>query len=240
MVQTGLAALYALHRIDAAMLDLRQKAAALDVGQQEAAQIKAIEAESAAVLKAARTLAGEQKDSELEQKGIEEKIAKFDKELYSGKVVSPREVENINKEIAMLRQQLGKIDERLLQLWEELPPAQAAAKEAEAKIAALQAEIKAKQGAALADRNRLQEAYTAKARERQAAVKHVPEQLLKLYEAIREKAGGTGLAVITEAFRCGGCGMHVPEKTAQAVKADKVERCESCRRILFSPVPGGD
>src|SRR5579862_5704235 len=120
MPSADLQRLHELYLIDMALLDIRTRAVNLDPGRKTAAEIKALEQQFEE--STARKLHAEQTDLELKQKTYQEKIAKFEKELYGGKIVNPREVESIQKEIGILKRQRAELDERIMQIWEELPP----------------------------------------------------------------------------------------------------------------------
>src|SRR5688500_809412 len=114
MAEGDLRKLWKLHLIDTAILEIRARAAALDPGKRIQAQIDALAKELEA--SPAKTLGAELSDLELQQKGIASKIAKIEKDLYGGKIVNPREVENLQKEIEALRRQRAGLDERILEL----------------------------------------------------------------------------------------------------------------------------
>ena len=228
----GLFALYKLHLVDSALYDIKKHAQALDVGKEEQAQIKELEADPDGTLTTYRALSVELKDRELEQKSLEDKIKKLDTDLYSGKVVSPREVANIEKDKASIIEQRGKIDSRILELWEILPEAKEVAAHVEGQIATLKDAIAKKQAKAKAEHEKLQVEFKAKAALRPSLVKNVPPQLLAQYDKLREKLG-VGMALVTREHRCSVCGMHVPEKAFTYILEDKVIQCENCRRILF-------
>src|SRR5579862_1664583 len=103
MALSELRRLHKLHLIDMALLEIRKRAAALDPGRKTAAEIKALETELNA--SPSRMLQAELLDLELKQKSFQEKINKFEKELYGGKIVNPREVEAVQKEIGILKRQ---------------------------------------------------------------------------------------------------------------------------------------
>src|SRR5687767_3792804 len=130
MAAGDLLKLWKLHLVDTAILEIRGRAAALDPGKTIIAQIDALNKQLGGTGGQAKTLSAELTDLELQQKNIADKIQKIEKSLYGGKVVNPREVENYQKEIEGLRRQRSALDERIMELWELVPPA----KEAAAKI----------------------------------------------------------------------------------------------------------
>jgi predicted nucleic acid-binding Zn-ribbon protein len=232
MASAELQRLWKLARIDTGLVEVRKRAAALDVGQSIAAEIKRLEAEDADVGAKARALHAEQLDLELRQKTIEDKLTRIGKEMYGGTVTSPREVENLEKEIAALRRQRDKDDERLLELFEEVPPAQAAAKKIEDQINDAKARLAARKQKALQEKTALEQEFARLNAARPEAAKGISPSLLARYDAIRQKTDGVGMVEL-RGNSCGGCGTLLPERTLQALREDKLATCESCHRILY-------
>lgn len=230
MASLELQRLWKLARIDNALLEIRKRAATLDVGQRISAEIAKLEADPSLV--EAKTLHGEQKDLELKQQTIEDKLKRIDKEMYGGKVVSSREVENLKKETESLKRQRDTLDERLLELFELAPPAQEKAKRIETQIADAKTRLAARKKQALADKTTLETEYAKYTQARPEAAKTVPPALLARYESIRQRADGIGMVEL-HGQSCGGCGTLLPERTLQGLKEDKTLTCESCHRILY-------
>lgn len=233
MGELDLRRLHQLHKIDAAIADIKAKAAALDPGKKQQNALAQLQVQMDEVGGKLRALQGEQSDLELRQKGIDEKLKKIDKEMYGGSVVNAREVENLEKEVANLKRQRGDIDARLLELWEEIPPVQAQFRELETKQAQLKQDLAAQHKKALAEKAELEAAFRARQQERPAAVAQVPKSMLVRYEAIRQKMGGIGMADVVGKGFCGMCGTHLPEKLIEGAREGRVVTCESCHRILY-------
>lgn len=233
MASADLRRLWKLHLIDAAIQDIRNRAANLDVGQKTLKEIEALNKELEDKGGKAKALSGELQDLELAQKGIADKIAKIDKDLYSGKIVNPREVENYEKEIEILKKQRSEMDERILELWELVPPAKEAAAKIEAEIAAKKQEVAEKRQKAVGAKTQLEVEFKTKMAARPEAVKEVNPSLLARYEAIRQKHEGVGMAEVVKRRQCGACGTLLPERSLTMAEEDKVVTCESCHRILY-------
>ncbi|HVT13293.1 MAG TPA: C4-type zinc ribbon domain-containing protein [Fimbriimonadaceae bacterium] len=232
MPSAELRRLYKLHLVDLALLEIRKRAAALDPGKKTAAEIHSLEEELATT--PARTLQAELTDLELKQKGFQEKIAKFEKELYGGKVVNPREVEAIQKEIGILKRSRGDLDGRILEIWEELPPAKERAAKLERALAERKQLLAQEQKAAIQTKTQLEAEFKQKSAERPALAKELSATLLARYEGIRQKHGGVGIGEVdVKRKTCGACGTSLPTRTIEALKEDKLVTCESCHRILY-------
>ncbi len=233
MASDDLRRLWRLHLIDSALVEIQHRAASLDPGRKLMAEIKALDARLDEKGGQARGLAGELTDLELKQKSVEEKLKKVDREIYGGSVVNPREVENLEKEVAALKKQRAETDERILQLWELVPPAQAEADAIEAEIATKKKELSIHQKNALRIKGELESEYKERTAERPAAAKAVSPGLLARYDAIRKSHHGTGMGLITKGRTCSACGTLVAERTIQGVKDDRIVTCDECHRILY-------
>jgi predicted nucleic acid-binding Zn-ribbon protein len=229
--------LYKLHKIDSALHSLRQEAAALDTGQQEEEAAKRLSKAHEEVGARAKALTAEQRDIELQQKSTYEKIAGYNKKLYDGSIVSPKEIENIEKEIAMLKALTDKQDERLLELLEEAPPIVAEAEADKAQIDALKEKVKQKRTKAMERHAAIKVEFDALRAQRPAIAREVEKGLLDMYEEVRKRTGGVGMADVTEDSECSQCGMHVPLKQSEFLDSDRIVQCEGCHRILFKAVP---
>ncbi|MBI3721159.1 MAG: hypothetical protein HY248_01285, partial [Fimbriimonas ginsengisoli] len=207
-------------------------AAALDAGRAEAAVLKQAAAQLAEAEKAVRALHAEQSDLELQQKGIDDKVKKIDRELYGGKIVNPREVELLQKEIATLKRHKGDMDGRILQIWDEVPTATKALEQAKAKEEEARKRAAARMKEAVAVKTKLDEDFKRHSAARPRAAKDVEPLLLAKYESICKRQGGLGMAEV-KAGACGECGNHLPERATDLLRLGRVVVCEQCHRILY-------
>lgn len=233
MSSLDLRKLWKLHLVDHAILEIRQKAAALDPGKAIQREIEKLTSEFNEKNDVAKKLSGEQTDLELFQKTIDEKLKKIDKELYGGKVVNPREVEAFQKEIEIFKRQKGDADVRILELWELVPPAKEEAEAVQKKIDAKKAELAEYQKKVVQFRSQLEAAFKEKSAQRPALAKDVPPAMLSRYEINRQKHDGIGMAEAVKGH-CSACGTLLPEKLIEGAKEGKIMTCESCHRILYA------
>ncbi|MCC7229406.1 MAG: hypothetical protein IT203_03365 [Fimbriimonadaceae bacterium] len=233
MAWADLRKLWKLHLIDAAITEIRARAATLDTGKALQAQIDVLSQQLST--DPAKLLMGEQQDLEFQQKSIDDKIAKFEKDLYSGKIVNSREVSTIEKEVEILKKQRSKLDERILVIWEEIPPLKVELDKLEKALVAKKAELVERKKLAVITKAELEASFKEKSAARPIVAKDQNLTLLAKYEAIRPKHNGVGMAEVVKGKQCGACGTLLPERTLQACLDDKVVTCESCHRILYYP-----
>lgn len=230
--QRGLGALLEL---DIQIDRRRQQIAALDPGTTLAARYKVSKPQADTLRAEANALAAVQKDAELTLAGIDAKIKAATDKLYSGKVTSPRELEDLQAGIDALGRQKATLEDELLVHMEAAAVADTAAKAAELDVAKITRAYRT-----LKDTNTKREAellaeIKALEPQRKPLVAAITDKtVLKQYELIRERKGGAGASFMTWDRTCTACGMMVNGTTVNAVTDGLVlATCEHCSRILL-------
>ncbi|MBV9848511.1 MAG: hypothetical protein JO250_02370 [Armatimonadetes bacterium] len=227
-----LQALYGLQQLDSQIARTRKSQAALDTGAAATENAAAARAEAEGKRTALHHLQGDLKDSELKLKGVEDKRKTYHDRLYKGGVTNPKELSNMEKEIAALGRQRADLDGRILELMDrveraqsDLTAAEERAREADTRRADTVAAFRSRHDTLeleLADLTR---------RRGEAALQIEDKALLKRYDDIRAKSG-VGIAKIEDGS-CGACHMSLPSGMIKAVKEyAEPQRCENCLRLL--------
>ena len=185
--------------------------------------------------------AREQAKAEADVEQVRTRIERDRERLDAGQVSAARELESLQSEIASLRRRQSDLEEIVLEVMERRESAEAdrRAQAAEReRIAAEQQAVTARRDAALAELAEL----TGKAADRRAAVAaDIPQDLIDLYEQLRERLGGVGAAALRRG-RCEGCHLALNTVDLNAIRAadpEEVLRCEECRRILVRTPESG-
>lgn len=239
MGENGLYALYRLHQVDSALLDMKRRAAALDGGKALKEAMDRFKAENAKTLEEVSNLETRIKGLEDRVQLNNEKIKQLDKTLYGGSVVNTKEAAGYEAEIKQLKTAVANAESELLQCMEELPAAQVAAGPVAEKVQQYLLAIKKKNAQDVAEGASLQASYKEQSAERAKRAAEVPKPLLAQYEAIRTKYLGVGISVL-KGGTCGACGTNLPTKVVQSLDSDRLVTCESCHRILFKVVAGDE
>lgn len=161
--------------------------------------------------------------------------------LDSGAVTSPKDLENLQREIVSLAKRQGDLEDVVLEVMERRESAQERVAELTERVASVQAKADdavARRDAAVAEFD-LEAASVAK--EREVVGASIPADLLKLYEKLRVQQGGVGAARLYRR-RCEGCQLELnitEVNDVRAASADTVLRCENCRRILVRTADSG-
>ena len=186
-------------------------------------------------------LARELKKAEGDVDQVRARAERDQQRLDAGQVSSPKELESLQHEIATLGNRQGDLEEVVLEIMERLESSQSRSSElsaqqeaARARVAALTASRDTTTGEIDAETENLQA-------QRATQAGSLAEDLVALYEKIREQQGGVGAAELRQR-RCGGCRLELNNVEINELRdadPDEVMRCDECRRILVRTAESG-
>ncbi|MFH9553587.1 zinc ribbon domain-containing protein [Streptomyces sp. NPDC017435] len=185
--------------------------------------------------------AREQTKAEQDVDQVRQRAARDQQRLDSGAITSPKDLENLQREIVSLAKRQGDLEDIVLEVMERRESAQERAAELTERVGSVQGKI----DDAVTRRDAALEGFDGEAatvaKEREVIAASVPADLLKLYEKLREQQGGVGAAKLYQRT-CQGCRQELAiTELAEIRKApsDTVVRCENCRRILVRTSESG-
>ncbi len=187
-----------------------------------------------------RDLGREVKRMESDVETVRAREEKDQKLLDSGSV-SPKEMTNLQHELASLKRRQSDLEDQELELMERLEVAEKALAAAQAGHDQARADLERAQQlrddalADIADGTKRHEAARAE------IAGGVSAPLLALYDRIRTQTASTGAAML-KARQCQGCRLELYGNELSAVRnADphEVVRCENCGRILVRTAESG-
>jgi predicted nucleic acid-binding Zn-ribbon protein len=230
----SLAELWGLQEIDSA-LDSRR--ASLDDARArmgETEEIVALRARVEELRVAARAAQAAQKDVELEADDLKSKIAPVEEKLYGGTIRNPRELSDLQADIAQLKQHLSTVEDRGLEALGASERADSDLREATAELEAMEAAWREEQ-AELAERiDRLSAEIAIYERQRKDQAAEIEPPLVKTYEHVRRAHQGRGMARLDRNL-CLGCRISLPVSTVNRARAGAVVvQCPNCERILYA------
>ncbi len=204
-------------------------------------QLSGLSADLVAAETEVRDLGRAQSKLEGEVDQVRSRAARDQSRLDSGAISTPRELENLQSEIASLGRRQGDLEDQLLELMESAETAQTTA----ARLRREQDEAGAAREAAEQRRDAATSAIDAeveqKTAERAALAADLPGELVALYEKIRASSGGVGAAALVRR-RCEGCHLEVGGSEMREIAElppERVIRHEDCRRILVRTEDSG-
>jgi len=207
-------------RIEARDAELRDEAAALEAAESD--------------------LRRQQAKAEVDVEQVRSRVQRDKTRLDAGQVSSPRELENLQSEIASLARRQSDLEEIELGVMERQEAAEQRRKtltQEQGTLAQQRDEVAARRDAALGEIREQEE----KAESLRAGVAaDVPGDLLDLYGKLRAQHG-VGAAALRRG-RCEGCHLSLNTVDLARIRAappDEVLRCEECRRILVRTPDSG-
>jgi predicted nucleic acid-binding Zn-ribbon protein len=172
---------------------------------------------------------------------VRQRAVRDQQRLDSGAVTSPKDLENLQHEIASLARRQSDLEDVVLEVMERREAAQERATGLAGRVESLEAKVAETEQRKTAALEAIDAEGFTVAKEREVLAGSVPDDLLKLYDKLRAQQGGVGAARLYQK-RCEGCRLelNITElNEVRAAPADTVVRCENCRRILVRTADSG-
>lgn len=165
---------------------------------------------------------------------VEAKRVDTDKQLYSGSITAPRELQALQDELGVLARRTSDLEDELLDVMTAAEPVDEAMARLDAEaatVAATRADIESRLAAAESE---IGAALDVEHQARAAVASGLPDDRVADYERRRKQLGGIAIARLVGAS-CGGCHL-----TLSAVEIDRIRKmspddpatCEECGRLL--------
>ena len=171
-------------------------------------------------------------EAEVESQKI--KIEQAESSLYGGRVQSPKELQDLQKDVASLKKHLVTLEERELEAMLTAEKVEADLQNASTQLELIQARLGSEHKKLIADQSSLAGELERLIEEREATLAPIDSSLLQVYEDLRQQKRGTAIAEIAD-NACGACGGTINSATQQNARSQKqLVNCPTCGRILFS------
>lgn len=185
------------------------------------------------------TRAQKKADAEVEQ--VKARRVRDEDRLSSGAITNPKDLASLQHELGALERRISTLEDDELEVMEQLEEAQKKLSSVTADLDAVKVELEH----ATTARDSALEAIDAEAgsiaSERAQIVTQVPDDLLGLYDKVRDQYGGLAAAAL-RARRCEGCRLELNSADLREIVAkpdDEVLRCPECSRILVRTAESG-
>ena len=171
---------------------------------------------------------------ELEVQSVNEKVADAEKRLYSGAITNPKELRDLEQDLASLRRRREGIEEQELEAMIGAEAAEGEMVSAETRLQQTELETLQTQGTLVEERNRLQVRVAQLACEREAVTGSTSVEDQLLYQRLRQSKNHRPVAKLDEG-NCAACGEETSSARIQeARRGATLVRCSGCERILYA------
>jgi len=221
-----------IHEIDLKIADITKKLASLDSGEVVRRQIAEANRQLDSSEKSLEAVDAEILDAELKLKTVEDKKKNFERKLYAGEVTNAKELASMEKEIEILAQQRGKLDERLLELYETRDQRRSQTEKLRNVVRELSLKLEQLSTEWETVSKKLNAELALLRVEREKQVSRITDKpLLQRYETLRNRYKDSGLAKVIDG-KCSACRVSLTPFIMRQLKESGYATCESCARIL--------
>jgi uncharacterized protein len=179
-------------------------------------------------------LARSQQRLEDEIASLGERANQAEKQLYSGSVTAPRELQALQDDVASIRRRIGQLEDDELEIMELVEPVDAERSELASQRDRLEAECERLRAALAEAESELATELAAVKAQREDAAAAVPDELWPEYDELRARLGGVAIARLVGST-CQGCHLALPAVEVDRIRKlplDEAVYCEECGRLL--------
>jgi predicted nucleic acid-binding Zn-ribbon protein len=226
--------LYRLQQIDSRQRLVTSRLVAIQTTLDNNAELQAAGQRLEEAKSAFRRAENALKNAEFESANQRIKLELAESSLYSGRIQNPKELQDLQKEIAAFKRNLGSLEDQQL---EHMMTVEACALATETS----QKEYDMTQGKAISENATLKTELLTLQKEseslnaqRLAVLPAIDTTSLNLYDSLRQKRSGLAVSQVIE-NACDTCGSSLTPGLAQSVRtSNQLVVCPMCGRILYS------
>ncbi len=196
-----------------------------------------IDDQQAIIDTALRTLLTEQtqlKRVENEAAAKRVKLEQSEASLYGGKVRVPKELQDLQNEVAALKRALSGLEDLQLDAMVKVEDAQTVLETAKHEFLTIQAAVASETAALAGEKSTLENLRERYLKEREAILPQIPLPHLEDYERLRKNKRGIAVAALQDEA-CSGCGTQLTPADRQIARSpNQTYHCPSCGRFIYA------
>lgn len=225
-------ALHQLQTIDLQIIQNRKRLKEIATELEDNQDLAEIQGQIQSASEALKPLRTKVRNIELEIQTNNSKKQATEDRLYSGNVKNPKELQDMQQEMASIDKRNEALEEKLLEEMMEVEEAEDVLFGHQTDLETLTAELGEHHTALLQEQKDLAVHIQSLKQSREQALRNVSAESLEKYNSMRKKKGNRPIALM-HGNTCNACGVSMTRMTEQAVrKGDQLIPCESCGRIL--------
>ena len=171
------------------------------------------------------------KDLDAEAEGVRASLQQINDKLYGGKIKNPKELVGYEQEAGILKGNLSKKDDLLLELMEKVDAAKAEIKRLQEVYKTAETDWQSRKVTLAVQADQLKDELAGLEKKRQEILAGVDQSILTAYENIKSRKGQAVARV--EQGRCLGCRVSLSINELQRARGMSIVTCSNCGRILY-------
>ena len=173
------------------------------------------------------------KNAEAEVGAQKIKIEQAESSLYGGNVKNPKELQELQKDIASIKKHLVTLEEHELETMMKAETTENELQNAKTELEKIQARLGSEHGKLIDEQTSLFKQLESLTEEREASLAPIESGLLQIYENLRQQKRGVAVVEVID-NACTACGTTVNASFQQNARSQKqLVNCPSCGRIIF-------
>jgi len=226
--------LYRLQQVDSQIDQIQARLKVIQQILENDAELRAAREQFAAsenkYKDAERTL--KQSEAEVEKQSI--KIEQTEASLYDGHVHNPKELQDLQKDVASLKRHLSTLEERELDAMLVAETTEKDLQHAKSILERVQSNLGDQHRDLARESTSLHKDLERLNSERQAVISDIAQQTMALYNQLRQQRRGIAVTTLSDGS-CAACGTTLtPSQQQNARSTSQLFYCPSCGRILYA------
>lgn len=226
--------LYQLQKIDTQLDQISQRSNEIQRLLEEDTNLRAAKQQLEAAEKQARIArqALHQVEASVQAKRV--KKEQSEASLYGGLIKNPKELQDLQNEVASLKRVITKLEDEELEAMIAVEEAEDALKTAQQQMAQAQAEFTQQNASLTGEQSQLTRTAERLHAERELVTSQISVDSISSYDRLRKAKRGVAVAFVDE-DSCGTCGAALtPAERQSARSPHQIVLCPSCGRILYA------
>lgn len=171
-------------------------------------------------------------EAEVEKQSI--KIKQAEASLYGGKVHNPKELQDLQMDVASLKKHLATLEERELEAMLAAETSESNRDKARSDLERVETSLGQQTTELARETESLRRDLDRLHLERQAVAGDIPIDAMAKYDQLRQQRRGLAVATLSDGS-CAACGSNLTPSQQQAARSQAgLANCPSCGRILYA------
>jgi len=174
------------------------------------------------------------KQTEVEFEKQRIKIEQTEASLYGGRVQNPKELQDLQKDVASLKKHLATLEERELEAMVLAETAEQELQAANSELEHTQANVNEQNRDLSQEHDSLGKELERLEHERKAILSDLAASAVTIYDQIRKQRRGIAVTIINDSA-CAACGTTLTLSLQQSARSStQLFTCPTCGRILYA------
>ena len=226
--------LYDLQNLDLLLDEAKGRVSEIECSLGERDELKRREEALEELRDRMRDLDRKQRSLDLSSKSTRDRLDAVETKLYGGTVASPRELQDLGRELENVKRNLKEVDEKALENLVSLEETEQQVSKGEEELVREEAAWSEDQYGMEVERRELRTRIGGLEQQRRQVAKGVKAHSLGVYERVRRAKEGRAVSMVERGL-CRACGVTLPTHSIQRARSgDEAVQCGSCSSILYA------